>query len=180
MNLQVEKTTLTNPTLMHLEAWLLAMDQHLKEENVFGSMDELATQFEYWRSEFCRKERDLECHWGDQVTVMLYGEDVILISDQRSGEYIKMSKLDEEEKETPLPSKKPKGILSSLVSAIAKIFLVMLLLQTTAYTAQAQTSGRGKTGKEVARSHQKQSVKSGKKLMKSFAKMTKPKKGGSK
>lgn len=64
-----------------------------------------------------------------------------------------------------------------IATLIFKLAISTALLFASVPSAQAEPP---KTGKAVARAHQKSSVKSGKKLMKSFAKMTKPKKGGRK
>lgn len=87
---------ITNPTLQHLADWIEAVNEFLTDEPVLQTMDEMARQLEYWRSEFCRYDTDPSTHWGDLVTVVTYGEDVILISDQRSKEFIKITKAGKE------------------------------------------------------------------------------------
>lgn len=87
---------LTNPTLKHLADWLEAIALYLEEEHAFADMEALAKQMEYWRTDFIQSARELKCHWGDLVTVVTYGEDVILISDQRSKEFIKITKTGKE------------------------------------------------------------------------------------
>lgn len=166
MKLHIEKSELTNPTLMHLEAWLLAIDEHLQNDHVFNNLDELATNLESWRSEFCRGE--LECHWGDQVTVMVYGNEIILISDQRSGEFIKVKE------------HFPKVIISDntrmmLKNAITKALAMMVMLFCFSNPVQAEGIWPFKktTGISVAKANQKSSVKLGKKNMKGLKKASK-------
>lgn len=87
---------ITNPTLKHLADWIEAVNEFLTDEPVLETVDEMAKQLEYWRSEFCRYDNELTSHWGDLVTVATFGEEVILVSDQRSGEFIKLTKAGKE------------------------------------------------------------------------------------
>lgn len=170
MKLHIETHGLTNPTLMHLEAWLLAIDEHLANDAVFEDMDQLASQLEQWRSEFCHREADLESHWGDQVTVMLYGNEVILISDQRSGEFIKVT---EKKDENMVDKQKAKlNPLMKLPKIIQKVLAFALLMFCMAYPAQAESSWPWKksTGLSVAKAHQKQSVRANKRNRKGLRK----------
>lgn len=80
-------TEITNPTLKHLADWIEALKTYLKGDDAFQDIDSFSTQLEQWRSEFCA-HAEVKYHWGDLVTVMTYGESTILISDQRSGEFI--------------------------------------------------------------------------------------------
>lgn len=165
MKLQIEKSELTNPTLMHLEAWLLAIDEHLENDHVFADLDELATNLETWRSEFCKV--DLEYHWGDQVTVMVYGNEVILISDQRSGEFIKVKE--------QLPQIVGSRSQVELQSAIRKALSLLIMLFGITAPAQADTNWpwKKKTGMSVSIHNQKNSVKLSKKNMKGLKKASK-------
>lgn len=166
MKLQIETSELTNPTLMHLEAWLLAIDEHLQQDHVFASLDELATNLETWRSEFCRG--DLAYHWGDQVTVMVYGNEVILISDQRSGEFIKVK---EQLPHIIIGSKSHTKLKAAIKRAIA--FLTILLSVNAPLNAQQIWPFKKNTGKSVAIGNQKSSVKLGKKNAKGLKKASK-------
>jgi hypothetical protein len=88
---KTEKSEISNPTLAHLEDWMEAIRSvDDRQEPIFKSLDELATKLEQWRVEFMEECKELAYHWGDMVTVATYGNEVILISDQRSGEYIKI------------------------------------------------------------------------------------------
>lgn len=86
-----KKTNLTNPTLAKIYQLIEAII-YLDDEstNIFLSLDDLATKIEQYRMNFIIDSQELKCHWGDMVTVAMYGDDTILISDQRSGEYIKL------------------------------------------------------------------------------------------
>lgn len=165
MKLQIETSDLTNPTLMHMEAWLLAIDQYLQKDHVFGCLDELATNLETWRAEFCQGE--LECHWGDQVTVMVYGNEVILISDQRSGEFIKVKE--------QLPQINMNELSSTLNAAIKRALAFLILFFSISAPVQAEGIWpfKRQTGKSVAIANQKSSVKAGKKNMKGLKKASK-------
>jgi hypothetical protein len=170
MKLQIETSGLTNPTLMHLEAWLIAIDEHLANDHVFDDMDQLASQLELWRSEFCNRESDLQCHWGDQVTVMVYGNEVILISDQRSGEFIKVK----EQFVGILSVQKDMGNswLNKILRGIAATCMVFFLSNIPAKAELIFGIGK-KSGGSVAIKNQRQSVKNGKRMMRGLKKASK-------
>lgn len=60
------------------------------EDCPFATMDELAMQLESWREEFQRSCGN-ETTKSEKVLVMTYGEDVILICKQTTGEFIKLT-----------------------------------------------------------------------------------------
>jgi hypothetical protein len=85
--------TINNPTLKHLIEWVDAVNESITEEDmVLNTMDDLAMHLEWWRSEFCNPKIDVKEHQGDFVTVAIYGDELILVSDQCSGEYFKVTK----------------------------------------------------------------------------------------
>ncbi|MFN3802609.1 hypothetical protein [Belliella pelovolcani] len=91
MMTNIEKTELTNPTLLKIEEWIQAINSvDTADRPIFNSADELADSLERWRMDFIIESKELEYHWGDLVTVACFGEEAILVSDQRSGEFIKI------------------------------------------------------------------------------------------
>ncbi len=94
MKFKTLKSDISNPTILYIADWMALVQSQFKKEVIFENVDELAAQLEAWRVEYIRDQKHLESHWGDQVTVVTYGQEVILVSDQRSGEFIKMYDFD--------------------------------------------------------------------------------------
>jgi hypothetical protein len=101
MKLLIQTSEITNPTLIHLQEWLHAIDKNLRNEIVFESLEDLATNLEKWRSEFCKG--NIIYHWGDRVLITIYSDKVILIIDQRSNEFIKIEKIRENNLKETIP-----------------------------------------------------------------------------
>jgi hypothetical protein len=120
MKLKLETSEITNPTLQHLEAWVLTLKDHLQEDNPFDSLEELSVQLLVWKDQFI-KNNPYESHWGDRIVIRFYLDEVILISDERSGEYIHITQ------EYEIFSK-PDKITDTLVKITAIILLVAGLL----------------------------------------------------
>jgi hypothetical protein len=89
---------ITNPTIKHLMDWIEAVDLYLQNESPFDCIEKYAIQLEHWRKKFSEEQVELESHWGDLVTVAVFGKEVILISDQRSGEFVKLTTIKKEVK----------------------------------------------------------------------------------
>ncbi|PRY90621.1 hypothetical protein [Mongoliibacter ruber] len=162
MRLEIEKSELTNPTLEHLEAWLLAIEEHLQNDHVFDSLDQLAITLEEWKSEFCRPEKNGNEHQGDHVLIILYGDDLILICDQASGEFIKVKEA--------FPKKAKKRVVITgeaplfNISRMMKKALVICLSFLMATPAFADGIFKPRNGKAVVKKTQKQKRFKGYKL----------------
>ena len=77
--------------ILHLIGWIECLSDILSsDENPFDDTDELATCLEKWRHEF-------QGHSGrkdvthEPVKVMTYGADVILICNELTGEWVKLT-----------------------------------------------------------------------------------------
>jgi hypothetical protein len=82
---------LMNPTLRKLLEWIEAVNSYQAKESFFTCIDHYADSLERWKVEFIEACGKSKVHQGDMITVATYGDDVILISDQRSGEFIKLT-----------------------------------------------------------------------------------------
>jgi hypothetical protein len=87
MKLLVENSPLHSYTIQHLLGWIEALSVLINTEDwPFSNAEELALQLEVWREEYQRINQGIVAH--EPVLVMLYGEKVILIANQSTGEYI--------------------------------------------------------------------------------------------
>lgn len=83
-------TCLSSLTLLHLQGWIEALDLILDSEDCpFETADELALQLDHWGTEF---QRNCGNHSAkhEPVLIMTYGNHIILICNQQTGEYIKL------------------------------------------------------------------------------------------
>lgn len=83
--------TVMNPTLRKLLEWIEAVNTYMTKESPFICIEQYADSLERWRVEFIEARQEIEAHYGDLVRIATYGNEVILISDQRSGEFIKLT-----------------------------------------------------------------------------------------
>ena len=78
-------------TLLHLLGWIEALDVVLNtDECPFDTNDELAIQLDHWREEFqsnCGNHTVAK----EEIKVITYGEEIILICKEETGEYIKLT-----------------------------------------------------------------------------------------
>lgn len=87
MNLLIQNNQLSSFTIQHLLGWIESLDFIMGTDDwPFDTMEELASQMEHWRAEFQRENRGIIA--SEKVLVMLYGEEVILIANQETGEYV--------------------------------------------------------------------------------------------
>lgn len=87
MKLLIEKTPLHSYTIQHLLGWIECVSVLMDtEEWPFQNAEELATQLENWRLEFQSTNEGLIP--SEPVLILLYGKDVILIANQKTGEYL--------------------------------------------------------------------------------------------
>lgn len=89
--ISMEKTHLSSLTLLHLQGWIEAIG-HLwdTEDWPFETMDDLAMQLEHWREDFTRINPPRVLPKED-IKVLLYGEEVVLIVKEETGEFIKLT-----------------------------------------------------------------------------------------
>jgi hypothetical protein len=89
MQLLVEHNQLTAFTILHLLEWLESVSILANTPDwPFACPDELAQQLELWREEFQQINGGIiGC---EQVKVLLYGEDTILMTEEVRGEFIKL------------------------------------------------------------------------------------------
>lgn len=90
--------TVMNPTLRKLLEWIEAVNSYHAKQSFFTCIDHYADSLERWRVEFIEACGEIKAHYGDLVTIATYGDEVILISDQRSGEFVKLIWVGEEVK----------------------------------------------------------------------------------
>lgn len=87
MKLLMEHNSLHSYTIQHLLGWVESLTVLMDTEDwPFDSAEELALQLEVWREQFQRINSGIV--GAEPVLVMLYGEEVILIANQATGEYI--------------------------------------------------------------------------------------------
>lgn len=83
-------------TIQHLLGWIECLSDLLtSDENPFEDTDELATSLENWRHEF-QSHSGQAAVIAEPVKVFIYGADVILICNELTGEWVKLTV-------TPLP-----------------------------------------------------------------------------
>jgi hypothetical protein len=92
MKINIQQKKVSNPTLRHLIEYLNDARPYIEKENVFKDMKELANEIINWKREYCLRFEEIEYHWGDKVIVTLYANNIILVCDERSGEFFKVSK----------------------------------------------------------------------------------------
>jgi hypothetical protein len=91
MKILTEKNHLTSLTLLHLEGWLEALAHLIGTEDwPFATTDELAMQLEYWRHEYQLHNSNL-IQVKEEIKVMIYGDEVILLCKEVTGEFIKLT-----------------------------------------------------------------------------------------
>ena len=87
MQLLVTKTALHSYTILHLLGWIESLSYLMNTEDwPFDSVDELAYQLEVWRAEF--EKTNSEIITSEPVTISIYGKEVILIANEKTGEHI--------------------------------------------------------------------------------------------
>ncbi len=90
MELMLIKSELTGHTLRHLSEWIDSLDVLMNTPDwPFETIDNLAYQLELWREEYQTINAAMVGH--EQVKILTYGEEVILICDEVRGEFIKLS-----------------------------------------------------------------------------------------
>lgn len=91
MNIHVEHNHLTSYTLQHLLGWVEALGHLIGTEDwPFESAEELAMQLENWREEF-QSINGPGIIGHEEVKVMTYGDQVILMVQETAGEFIKLT-----------------------------------------------------------------------------------------
>jgi hypothetical protein len=87
MKVLIEKTPLHSYTLQHLLGCLETISIMMDTEDwPFTNAEHLATELETWRQEFQITNKGLIS--SEPVLILLYGENVILIANQKTGEYL--------------------------------------------------------------------------------------------
>lgn len=95
ISIAIDKNHITSLTLLHLEGWIEALGFLINTEDwPFESMNDLAMQLEYWRDYFTRINPPSVLPKED-IKVMLYGQEVILICKELTGEFIKLTLIQE-------------------------------------------------------------------------------------
>lgn len=90
MTLHITHNLITGHTLRHLHEWIESIGILANTPDwPFPCLDDLAMQLEMWREEFQRINQALVSK--ESVKVLTYGEAVILLCDERTGEYIKLT-----------------------------------------------------------------------------------------
>ena len=86
-------SSLHSLTIQQLQGWIEALDEILESDDCpFSNANELALQLDHWREEFQRNCPDRHVK-KEPVVVITYGNQVILICNQQTGEYIKLTVL---------------------------------------------------------------------------------------
>jgi hypothetical protein len=76
--------------MKHLMEWVEALGSLLNTSDwPFACLDDVAMQLELWRAEY--QEINAGRVASEAVSILTYGDEVILICDQQTGEYIKLS-----------------------------------------------------------------------------------------
>lgn len=82
---------LRSETLLKTLEWIEALDIVLDTDDCpFDSTDELAMKLEQWKEEF-QKNCGNHAVAQEEIKVIIYGEDTILICKEETGEYIKLT-----------------------------------------------------------------------------------------
>jgi hypothetical protein len=90
MKFTIENNGVTNPTLVCLLEWAQLIQEHITDQdNLFHNMQEVGAQLEFYRI----KHQPEKIEDKRRVTVQLYSETEILISDQTRGEYIRLTNI---------------------------------------------------------------------------------------
>jgi hypothetical protein len=171
MKFKTLKSDISNPTILYIADWMALVQSQFKTEVIFENVDELAAQLEAWRVEYIRDQKHLESHWGDQVTVVTYGQEVILVSDQRSGEFIKMYDFDFAPEPTT-SRKRPLLILLILTALLMLCSIEPARAESIADPAAVDSSVADfgifgpRTGAQYAAKMNRSVVKGGKKTIK--------------
>jgi len=77
-------------TIQHLMGWVESLDILADTKDwPFETLDELAMQLEVWRDEFQTVNSGKES--SEPVLVSLYGEEIILVCNQETGEFFTLS-----------------------------------------------------------------------------------------
>lgn len=91
ITITTQKNHITSLTLLHLEGWIESIGHLVDTEDwPFDSIEELALQLEVWRNEFTRINPP-HCLPKEDIKVMYYGEETILICKEETGEFIKLT-----------------------------------------------------------------------------------------
>lgn len=78
-------------TILHLQGWIEALGEIMESEDCpFETTNELALQLDHWREEFQKHSGDRHIK-KEPVVIITYGDQVILICNQQTGEYIKLT-----------------------------------------------------------------------------------------
>jgi hypothetical protein len=85
MKITYTSSPITNPALANLRQWVINIQD---STGIFKSIEEIARVLELWRS----KDRAPE---AQQVEVVLFSSDCILIKDQSRGEYVQVDQAKE-------------------------------------------------------------------------------------
>ncbi len=87
MQLLVAKNDLHTYTIQHLLGWIESLSHLMNTEDwPFESAEELAYQLEVWRADFEKTNSGIIT--PEPVQISLYGKEVILIANEKTGEHI--------------------------------------------------------------------------------------------
>lgn len=90
MKVLMSGNSLRSLTIQHLQGWIEALEHILDTDEPFEDADALALQLDHWREEF-QKNCGNHTAKHEPVIVLAYGNQVILICNQKTGEYIKLT-----------------------------------------------------------------------------------------
>ncbi len=90
MKFTIENNGVTNPTLVCLLDWAQLIQELITEDDqIFPSMEAIGRQLEFYRL----KHQPDKIQDRDSVSVRLFGQQELLISDQNRGEYIRLTNI---------------------------------------------------------------------------------------
>ena len=82
---------LHSQTILHLQGWIEALDEIMDSQDCpFDTTHELAMQLDQWREEFQKNSGDRHVE-KEPVVIITYADQVILVCNQQTGEYIKLT-----------------------------------------------------------------------------------------
>lgn len=90
MKLAINAAPLYTYTILHLSGWIESLDiLSDTDEWPFDTLEELAMQLEVWRDEFQRINSGVIA--SEPVLVSLYGDEIILVCNQATGEFFTLN-----------------------------------------------------------------------------------------
>lgn len=87
MKITYTTSPLSNPIMHNMQQWVANCQEFVLDDEI-SSMEELARMLEFWRSAYLTSE-------AEQIEVVLFSSECILIKDQSRGEYIQVDKVKE-------------------------------------------------------------------------------------